>query len=293
MALEKFRACMTGASAKTELEYQFNKDTDIEKNIWYSANVDFKATDWQKTTEVSTEDGTISGASRESLTVASFNQNIENTITEDSASAFLQRLHLEASAGDAHFRDLLSYGLNIRITTHFGDGSFVRETYMCTTITDIQEPFKQLMNSESEVTLNSRLNFEPDIENVGVGIEYPADVFPISVSTDVTGGGEDPVVVTVNTDRKTDISGLLDTNVDQSEQFKIVGYLVNEGYTGSTEGTAGGNEYDAETRELTATFTGVGTLYVVVFYAYAQDANKIYYTVANVQEVEINAPDGV
>lgn len=285
---EKFLECAGGqTSARTTLEYQFNKKTDIERNRWYKDNDDYKTTDWQKTTSVNTEDGTLSGASRESLTVSGFNQNIENTISEDSASSFLRRLHLEAAAGDYHFRDLLSRGLNIRIRTTFGDGSFIQETHMCTTITDFNEPFKQLMNSESEITLNSRLNNEPEIINAGVGIEYPSTVTPLSVNTTVTGGDTEPIKIVVNAGEVVDPHYLLDSQVPLESQFNIA-IFTEDGYQYDRPVT-----YDEGEQTFTAeVLEGNGKFIIVVYYAYASEGNTVFYTATSVDLVELDIRGG-
>lgn len=277
--MEKFLNCAASSGAVTKLEYQFNKQTDVDKSIWYIDNEDFKANEWQKTTTVNTDDGTLSGGMRQSATLTSYVQTVENTIKEEYASTFLKRLHAESSVSDAHFRDLLSHGLNVRITTTFGDGSFVRETHTCCTITDFNEPFKQLSNADSEVTLNTQLNFEPTIVNVGVGLTLPVNIQPVSLTMSATATGTDVNVTLTNI---TDPSDLIEPTNPTGSEWKVA--LFN-----AITGELVGELENAGTDPFAFADVPAGEYMAIAYYSYAKEGSTVFYNAAKAQKVTVTA----
>lgn len=275
--MEPFLNCATASGAVTKLEYQFNKQSDIDKNIWYKDEDDFKASEWQKTTSVSTTDGSLSGASRQATTVESFTQAIENTVKEEYASAFLKRLFVESSAGDKHFRDLLNHGLNARITTTFGDGTFIRETHQCMTITDYNEPFKQLSNGDSEVTLNTQLNWEPKVDNVGVGYEMPNGVTDVSLTMTPIVSESD---ITINLSDIQDPSTLIVPTVPEGKEWKVA--LFNE-----TTGELVGELTNDGTLAFVFTAVPEGKYIAAAYYSIMVDGATVYYNAAKAIKVEV------
>lgn len=275
--MEPFLNCASASGAVTKLEYQFNKQSDIDNNIWYKDEDDFKASEWQKTTSISTSDGTLSGASRQATTVDSFTQAIENTIKEEYASAFLKRLFVESSAGDKHFRDLLDHGLNARITTLFGDGTFIRETNKCMTITDYNEPFKQLSNGDSEVTLNTQLNWEPTVENVGVGFNMPNGIEDVSVTIAATVAESD---VTVNLSNIQDPSSLIVPTEPAGKEWKVA--LFNE-----TTGELVGELTNDGTEAYAFTAVPSGKYIAAAYYSIMVDGTTVYYNAVKTTKAEV------
>lgn len=297
-AVEGFINCKSGAdgSASSLLDFQFNKKSDVERNMWYLINSDFKAPEWAVGYDITVEDGRIMDSARQTDDVTSFKQTLESTLTNDNASAFLKRLYFETLHGDTHFKDLLDHGINARITNNFPDGSSCIKQYNCCTVTNPGAILEQLQNADAENEFNLTFNRAPEIMNVGISSVLPKDVVDVDAVVDIeqqTGmkvsvtisnvidNPDDPLIAKVTDENKTWFAGLYDATTRE---------LVSSGTTSGKE-TGEGTQAPSAPIELTA--PKEGKYIIVVGYAYTERGNTIDYNTNVIKTLDITNKSGI
>ena len=94
MALEEFIKCKSDAtSIGRYVEIQVNTPTDVSNDMWYIIKDDFKASAWNITRNINTEESSMEGSARVGQDVTSFGESLNITLTDDNASKFLQRCY--------------------------------------------------------------------------------------------------------------------------------------------------------------------------------------------------------
>lgn len=260
--------CRSGANTtNTIVEVQINTNYDVSNEIWYKTDEDFKLNEWQNTLDINTDDGSISGAGRQATDITSFSENAEITFKEDYASSLLRRLHEETLQGDQHFMDLLQGGINIRFTTMLGLGQWTRKTYNCCSISDFNKPFEQLSNADSEVTFKLVLNYEPQCDNVGVGVDLPNSIKQVSVTETINIVDAD---ISVTLDNVIDEDNLIVQTNPVGNEWNVTIYDSNGQIVNSLNGAS----------NMPFAFTGLitGTYTAVVSYCYLVDNSNNYYS---------------
>lgn len=175
-----FRNCRVGAAVQNILEFQINRDYDYDNNIWYLIDVDYQASDWKITNDISNDDDQKGGSPRMGAKNESFTEKLECTIKDAVDSTYLQEVFHVLTSGDQIKQEFIDHGINVRHTRYLDNGKKVQRTWECCIFTDLDEVLSQLESGDAENAHNLIFNNEPTIIKVGFTGALPKSI------TDVT-----------------------------------------------------------------------------------------------------------
>lgn len=268
MANTDFKNCL-GIVRKGSrvIEFQFNRQYDIDNDIWYKMNNDFFAEEWQQTLDYDTEDLIYSGDPRKKQETTAFTETFEITLKENYNQAFYRELSAVMDT-DQGLIDFSNGGLNIRITIYFDNTTWKRVTYMCCSPNPSQRVYHQNEGTDATFDMPTLINFEsPLIELNGFNVPLPAEIDDVKFTYTL-----DRVINNVTLS----ISAIEDNNnliLDKPNNIRVIIY----DNTGVVNYVAYGNSADVP---ISVTHELVGDMTVEISYLYLINSyGNLYRTV--------------
>lgn len=167
MKKQKFINCKSGGDAVgSTLYYQMNRPFEVTNDVWFQEGVDFQTDSWEEVLDISTEDGNKVNK-RLGQDLESIQYTLEATLKLDINSTLQREVFDIKLEGDTYFNDFIDHGVNVKVITNFGDGSFTEQVWRCGTVEDINGVYNQKFGSDAEVPFNVVLNKEPEVKKIG------------------------------------------------------------------------------------------------------------------------------